>query len=130
MSCNTTECCSNIRYPYRISRIIKIYFGLSIPSGGNVTEEQFNNYLQKVLLPVFPYITIYTADGTYLNPQGKLIDEKTKVVEIIVSDTSLISNLKNQIKQVIVPYYITFEQNFLPFVIFIKYGNANWDESV
>lgn len=129
-NCCIIKNCNDIKYPFKISKIINIYYGLYLPNGGNVTEEQFNLHFEKIILPVFPYTTTYDSKGTYLNKNGLLLKENTKVVQIIVDETLSISELKDKINKVIYQYYIEFKQEFIPFVTIEKYGNANFDATV
>ena len=59
-----------------------LYFGLSKPSGGQVTEEEWNRFREEKITAVFREgSTVYSATGNWFDPQAnKLITEPTYVV--------------------------------------------------
>jgi hypothetical protein len=61
-----------------------LYFGLGLPNGQNLSEEQWQNFLDREITPRFPDgLTVVDAYGQYLNRNGKLSQEKTKWVILI-----------------------------------------------
>ena len=65
-----------------------IYFGLNKPAGGEVSEDQFNEFLEKVVTPAFPLgLTAYDAYGQMQTSQGQIVKQKTKVL-LLVHDNS------------------------------------------
>lgn len=66
-----------------------IYFGLDIPGGGVVSEEQFDNYLQDVVTKEFPKgLTAFDAYGQMQNKDGSIEKQTTKVVLLVHEDSS------------------------------------------
>lgn len=86
----------------------ELYFGLSKPRGGMISEAEWQVFLSRVITPRFPEgLTVVDAYGQYLNKQGKLNREKTKLVILIYEN----SQAKNQlIEQIIANYKQTFRQ--------------------
>lgn len=86
----------------------ELYFGLSKPGGGMISETEWQLFLSRVITPRFPEgLTVVDAYGQYLNKQGKLNREKTKVVILIYQN----SQAKNQsIEEIISNYKQNFRQ--------------------
>jgi hypothetical protein len=86
----------------------ELYFGLAKPGGSTVSDAEWQIFLNRVITPRFQEgLTVMDAYGQYLNQDGKLIKEKTKLV-ILVYENNL---TKNQlIEQVIANYKQTFQQ--------------------
>lgn len=58
-----------------------IYFGLEMPGGGVVTEEQFGQFLSEVVTEEFPMgLTAYYAYGQMARDDGSIVKQQTKVV--------------------------------------------------
>jgi hypothetical protein len=86
----------------------ELYFGLSKPGGKMVSEVEWQLFLTRVITPRFQQgLTVMDAYGQYLNRDGKLTREKTKLV-ILIYENSLTKN--SQIQQVISSYKQTFQQ--------------------
>jgi Protein of unknown function (DUF3574) len=67
-------------------RLIKeeLYFGLSKPTGDNVSAREWQKFLRQVVSPRFKEgMTVVNADGQYLNRSGKLILEPSKILILI-----------------------------------------------
>ncbi len=86
----------------------ELYFGLSKPAGGTVSEAQWQLFLNLVITPRFPTgLTVVTAEGQYLNSSSELTKEKAKLVILIYEN----SPTKNQmIVQIIEIYKHIFAQ--------------------
>lgn len=67
---------------------VDLYFGRNIGTDGKVTERQFRQFLRDTVTPRFPDgLTVYDADGQFLDSTSTLIQEPSKVVSLILSDT-------------------------------------------
>lgn len=86
----------------------ELYFGLSQPGGGTVSEAQWQLFLNRVITPRFrDGLTVVDANGQYLNDSGELIQEKAKLVILIYENSST----KNQmIAEIINIYKCMFQQ--------------------
>jgi Protein of unknown function (DUF3574) len=66
----------------------ELYFGRNIGLDGQVTEQQFQQFLNEVITPRFSNgLTIYNANGQFLDRSNTLIEEPSKVISIAVEDT-------------------------------------------
>lgn len=66
-----------------------LYFGRDIPGGGEVSENDFQTFLNNVITPSFPDgLTVFDANGQYLDNTGTIIKEKSKDVTLFFTDTS------------------------------------------
>jgi hypothetical protein len=75
-----------------VSKLIQtdLYFGRNISGGGTVTESDFQTFLNNVVTPLFPDgLTVFDADGQFLDSTGKLIKEASKLLTLIFEDTTL-----------------------------------------
>lgn len=86
----------------------ELYFGLSKPAGGTVSEAEWQLFVNRVITPRFPTgLTVVAASGQYLNSSSKLTKENTKLVILIYEN----SPTKNQmIAQIIDIYKRLFSQ--------------------
>ena len=67
-----------------------LFFGRDIPGGGEVSEADFQTFLNNVITPRFPDgLTVFDANGQYLDSTGTIIKEKSKYVTIFVEENSI-----------------------------------------
>jgi hypothetical protein len=79
-----------------------LYFGRNITGGGEISEAEFQKFLEREITPRFPDgLTVYEADGQFLDSTGTLIKEPSKVVSLIFEDTA---ENEAAIEQIIVAY--------------------------
>jgi transcription termination factor NusB/uncharacterized protein YacL (UPF0231 family) len=65
-----------------------LYFGRNITGAGEVSEAEFQKFLAREITPRFPDgLTVYEANGQFLDSTGNLIQEPSKVVSLIFEDT-------------------------------------------
>jgi hypothetical protein len=77
---------------------VDLYFGRNIGMTGQVTERQFRQFLREDITPRFPDgLTVYDADGQFLNQSNQLIREPSKVVSLLLEDTQINERSINQI---------------------------------
>jgi hypothetical protein len=74
-----------------------LFFGRFIPGGGEVTQEQFQAFLDHIVTPRFPGLTVFDADGLFQDSMGTIIQEQTKVVSLIIEDTEQNETSVNEI---------------------------------
>lgn len=91
--------------------IYRLYFGMSF-QGGNVTENQFNCFLDTAIAKRFPDgLTVYSVNGQW-KQNDSIIKEKTKVVEIAGKNTLII---RKKIKIIRESYKNVFKQESVMF---------------
>ncbi len=85
-----------------------LYFGRNIAGGGTVSEEAFQAFIDAEITPRFPDgLTVYDADGQFLDSAGNLIQEPSQVVSLIFEDT--VEN-EQDIDEIVAAYKQTFQQ--------------------
>jgi hypothetical protein len=79
---------------------VHIFMGQSLPKGGTVTAQQWNEFLRKTVTPAFPEgLTVYSTYGQYQNPTTKVITrEPSKDVFVDGVDTA---NLRSRVTKVV-----------------------------
>ncbi|MBD6618647.1 DUF3574 domain-containing protein [Komarekiella sp. 'clone 1'] len=85
-----------------------LFFGRNIPGGGEVSESEFQAFVDSVITPLFPAgLTIFDANGQFQNSTGTIIEEPSKVISFIFEDT--LDN-ETSINQIIGAYLQKFNQ--------------------
>ncbi|HEY9876143.1 MAG TPA: DUF3574 domain-containing protein, partial [Candidatus Obscuribacterales bacterium] len=85
-----------------------LFFGRNIPGGGEVSEEQFQAFVDSVITPRFPAgLTIFNGDGQYRDSTNTIIEEKSKLVTLFVEDTPA---SKTGINDLVASYLFSFNQ--------------------
>jgi hypothetical protein len=77
--------------PSAFARLIQedLYFGRNIPGGGEVSESQFQSFVDGVVTPRFPAgLTTFDGNGQFRDNTGTTIQERSKVVTLFLDDTS------------------------------------------
>jgi hypothetical protein len=83
-----------------------IYCGRNIPAGGEVSEQQFSEFLETQVTPSFPAgLTCYDAYGQMQDSHQQIVKQKTKVL-ILVHENSKADT--DAVKQIILSYRSTF----------------------
>lgn len=81
-----------------------LYFGLSMPGGGAVSETQWQGFLADTVTPRFPDgLTVVSAMGQWRDPKassGNTISEQTKIVILVRADTSTAAQAVAEIKAI------------------------------
>ena len=86
----------------------RLYFGRSIPGGGEVSDSAWAAFLRDEVTPRFPNgLTVWRADGQWTDSTGQLVREKVMVVEILHPDESTADSLFGVIAGI---YRIRFRQ--------------------
>jgi hypothetical protein len=85
-----------------------LFFGRNIPEGQEVSESEFQTFVDSVITPRFPAgLTIFDANGQFQDSTGTIIEEPSKVISIIFEDT--LDN-ETSINQIIGAYLQQFSQ--------------------
>lgn len=62
----------------------ELYFGLDIPGGGKVTQEQWADFLDSVITKSFPQgLTVFDAYGQMRHEKGETEKQSTRVVFLV-----------------------------------------------
>lgn len=70
------------------NQLNRLYFGMNKPTGGAVSEQEFNQFLQQEISSRFPEgLTLFAAKGQWQGANGKIEQENSRVVEIVCDDT-------------------------------------------
>lgn len=86
----------------------ELYFGMSQPGGGMVSEAQWQKFLNSEITPRFPKgLTVMDAFGQFLERGGNLGREKTKVVILIYHNSP---EKQTAIQDIIKIYKSQFQQ--------------------
>ncbi len=75
----------------------RLYFGRSIPDGGEVTDAEWETFVRDVVTPRFPDgLTIYRAEGQW-SDKGVLTREPVMVIEILHAPSRELDRLIGEI---------------------------------
>lgn len=81
-----------------------LYFGLSLPKGGEVSEKQWQGFLADTVSPRFPDgLTVVSAIGQWRDPKSKSVkpsSEKTRIVILVRADTPAADKAVAEIKAI------------------------------
>jgi len=86
----------------------ELYFGRSQPGGGEVTEEQWQKFVDTEVTPRFPDgLTVIDAYGQFLNSAGIFAREDSKVLILLYVSTP---ERERSIQEIIDAYKSRFQQ--------------------
>ena len=61
----------------------RLFFGTNIPSGGQVSDEEWKAFVKDVVTPRFKDgLTVLEGDGQWLDPRGDVVREHVHIVEV------------------------------------------------
>jgi hypothetical protein len=82
-------------------QIVRLYFGLNIPAGGRVSDQQWRDFLTRTVTPRFPAgFTVYEAKGQWQDPRTHAIDrEDSRILELATQDTAAARRAITEISQ-------------------------------
>lgn len=85
-----------------------LFFGLSIPKGGAVSELDWQLFLRDEVTPRFPDgLTVLDARGQWRGPTGRIDHEGTKILMVLHPDTPA---SRRAVQEVISAYIKAFAQ--------------------
>ena len=62
----------------------ELYFGRNIPTGGRVSESDWQKFVDEVVTPRFPDgLTVLDADGQWRGKDGSIAREESKVIVLL-----------------------------------------------
>ena len=80
-----------------------LYFGRNIPGDGEVSQKQFQTFVDTVIAPLFPGLTVFDANGEVRDASGNINKEQTKIVKLVLDqtpeNTAAIDNVLNTYHQ-------------------------------
>lgn len=100
VGCNSSDAvrqpAAKINSISRTSNVVsdRLFFGRSIPHGGEVSDSAWTDFLSKEITPRFlDGLTVWQAAGQWMDSTKRLIRENVAVVEIIHQDKIAIDSL-------------------------------------
>ncbi len=89
----------------------ELYFGLSLPSGGQITPEQWQFFVDTAITPRFPDgLSIGTLEGQWRNRITGELDREPSRVVIFVYPRKNAQSVGSRLEQIKASYYKTFQQ--------------------
>ena len=62
----------------------RLFLGREIPGGGTVSDAEWAAFVEEVVTPRFPQgLTVWRADGQWLDAQGLTVHEPVMVIEVL-----------------------------------------------
>lgn len=62
----------------------RLFLGREIPGGGTVSDAEWTAFVEEVVTPRFPEgLTVWRADGQWLDAQGLTVHEPVMVIEVL-----------------------------------------------
>ncbi|NJN87513.1 MAG: DUF3574 domain-containing protein [Leptolyngbyaceae cyanobacterium SL_7_1] len=92
-----------------------LFFGQNIPGGGQVSESEFQGFLDTVITPRFSAgLTVFDANGQFQDSSNTIVEEPSKVVRLLLEDS-----LANEIAidEIITAYTQQFNQESVLLVV-------------
>jgi hypothetical protein len=85
-----------------------LYFGMARPAGGNVTREEWSDFLQSEVTPRFPAgLTVWPASGQWRGADGQVVREDSYVLNLLhPADAAA----ENAVRSIIAEYKKQFAQ--------------------
>jgi hypothetical protein len=88
----------------------ELYFGINVPGGGTVSEQEWNSFLNDEVTPKFPDgFTVLDGYGQWKNKEGKIVKEKSKVLIVLYPKNSF-AEADKKIDEIRVAYNKAFHQ--------------------
>ncbi len=79
----------------------ELYFGLSRADGPDITNDEFEEFLDTVVTPRFPDgLTLLTGDGQFRGENGLVIKEPSKLLILFYPWTAQRSHAANRIREI------------------------------
>ena len=86
----------------------ELYFGMSKPKGGEVSEGEWKRFLDSVITPRFPDgLSVFDTRGQWRGADGQIVQERTKMVMLIHPVREMINVAIEEIRSA---YRLMFEQ--------------------
>jgi hypothetical protein len=93
--------------PFRPAPVVDLFFGRSVPGGGEVSEAEWRRFVDEDVTPRFPDgLTIFDAQGQWRSA-GVVERENSKVVRLLAIE---IADLDARLAAVMAAYLMRFHQ--------------------
>jgi hypothetical protein len=87
---------------------VDLFFGRSITGIGEVSPEQFQDFVDEAITPRFPDgLTIFDTQGQFQDSTGSIIEEPSQVVSLIAEDTQI---NETEVNEIVAEYIDRFQQ--------------------
>lgn len=87
---------------------VDLFFGRNINSGGEVSQAEFQAFLDNVVTPRFSAgLTVFDTNGQFQDSFGTIVEEPSKVVSLILEDTE---QNEAYINEIVETYIQQFQQ--------------------
>jgi hypothetical protein len=94
---------------------VDLFLGRDISGMGEVSEQQFQSFLDDAVTPLFPDgLTVFDANGQFQDDSGAVIEESSKVVSLILEDTE---TDEAAINDIVTEYIEQFQQESVLIVV-------------
>ncbi|MGF1566686.1 MAG: DUF3574 domain-containing protein [Nodosilinea sp.] len=126
---HTSEAIQSLEADHQSPKLVQqdLYFGRNIAGGGEVSEAEFQAFIDAEITPRFPDgLTVYDADGQFLDSSGTLIQEPSQVVTLIFEDT--LAN-RAEVDQIIEAYKQQFQQESVLEIVNADELKVGFDEA-
>lgn len=88
----------------------ELYFGRSVPGGGEVSDDDWKKFLDEVVTPRFPDgFTVLKASGHYREQSGRIITEPSEVI-VFLYPLSRRTSSRRKIEEIRRAYKTQFKQ--------------------
>ncbi|MGB8702994.1 MAG: DUF3574 domain-containing protein [Thermosynechococcaceae cyanobacterium] len=106
---NLRQLCNNVPSSDFFART-ELFFGLSKPDGSEVTEAEFQHFLNREVTPRFPDgLTLLSGRGQFKNSKGLIVKEPSKLL-ILLYPIAQSSDSSQKVEQVRKAYKKAFQQ--------------------
>ena len=81
-----------VECPAGATRMVRdvLYFGRSIPGGGEVSDAEWTRFVAEVITPAFPQgFTITTGTGQWQEAGGNVVSEPSMIFSVLHPDTQV-----------------------------------------
>ena len=88
---------------------IELLFGRDVPTGGEVSEAEWQDFLDRVVTPLFPDgLTVVASEGQWRNPGStEIVSERSKMIVLFALDDG---DLERKVAKVTDAYRERFHQ--------------------
>ncbi|MGL4882605.1 MAG: DUF3574 domain-containing protein [Waterburya sp.] len=94
---------------------VDLFFGRDISGVGEVSESQFQSFVDNVITPRFPDgLTIFDTQGQFQDTTGTVVEESSQVVSLITEDTQ---TNETAINEIVSEYIAQFQQESVLIVV-------------
>ena len=93
---------------------VDLFFGRDIAGVGEVSEEQFQEFIDDIVTPRFSKLTVFDTEGQFKDSTGAIAKEPSKVVSLILEDTE---TNETAINDVVEQYIQQFQQESVLIVV-------------